>query len=223
MNASKAIPVIIAAAGLAACAGTPPRDPEFAATRPQPVEVPAVANGAIYQAGQNSGWFGDVRAKHIGDVLTVVLTEATNATKAASTNAAKEADTTITAPTLFGAPVTRNGRAFMGAQLSSDQDFAGSGDSAQSNTLTGRITVTVAEVLANGYLLVRGEKIMTLNQGDEYVRFSGIVRPSDIRADNTVLSTQVADARIVYGGEGVLADANRPGWLTRFFMKIWPF
>jgi flagellar L-ring protein precursor FlgH len=82
----------------------------------------------------------------------------------------------------------------------------------------------VAEVLSNGNLLVRGEKRLTINQGDEYIRFSGIVRPSDIGPDNTVLSTSVADARIAYTGKGTLDESNSSGWLARLFnSKWWPF
>jgi flagellar L-ring protein FlgH len=84
--------------------------------------------------------------------------------------------------------------------------------------------VTVADVLPNGNLVVRGEKWLTLNQGDEYIQISGIVRPIDIRTDNTVLSGLVADARITYSGKGMVADSNKMGWLSRFFASaIWPF
>lgn len=89
--------------------------------------------------------------------------------------------------------------------------------------MRGNISVTVVDVLSNGYLAVRGEKVLTLNRGDEYVRFSGIVRPVDIRSNNTVLSTQVADAQIIYSGSGEVADASKHGWLSKFFLAFWPF
>ena len=90
--------------------------------------------------------------------------------------------------------------------------------------MNGSITVTVAEVLPNGNMIVRGEKWLTLNQGEEYIQISGIVRPQDVRTDNTIFSTLVADARIAYSGKGMLANANSPGWLARFFNSpIWPF
>ncbi|MDH5183551.1 MAG: flagellar basal body L-ring protein FlgH, partial [Gammaproteobacteria bacterium] len=104
-----------------------------------------------------------------------------------------------------------------------DQAFDGSGSSAQSNSLQGTISVSVMEVLANGYLVVRGEKILSLNQGDEFIRVSGIIRPEDVSPDNTVQSTKVANVQIIYGGTGALADANRDGWMSKFFKKVWPF
>ena len=103
-----------------------------------------------------------------------------------------------------------------------NQEFGGKGNSSQSNRLEGNITVTVAEVYPNGNLFVRGEKWLTLNQGEEFVQISGIVRPVDISADNSVPSFKVADARITYSGKGTLADANQPGLLARIFMKFWP-
>jgi flagellar L-ring protein precursor FlgH len=105
-----------------------------------------------------------------------------------------------------------------------DRSFDGTGSSSQSNQLTGEITVTVAQRLANGNLLVKGEKWLTINQGQELVRIAGIVRPQDIGQDNTIESTRVADAKITYTGRGTLADANTQGWLSRFFNSKWmPF
>ena len=141
-------------------------------------------------------------------------------------------------PTLLGSPVEFNAasgklaRALplqntrgntLDVAASTKQDFSGAGTSSQSNSLTGNITVTVAEVLSNGYLVVRGEKILALNEGDEFVRLSGIIRPQDIRPDNSVLSTSVANSQITYGGNGAVADSNSQGWLSRFFLKVWPF
>jgi len=108
--------------------------------------------------------------------------------------------------------------------LSSNKNFSGEGESAQSNNLTGSITAMVVEVLPNGNLRIEGEKTIAINQGDEHVRVTGIVRPVDVRTDNTVSSTLVADAVISYGGNGVIADASEMGWLSRFFnSKWWPF
>ena len=110
------------------------------------------------------------------------------------------------------------------ASVNSSKSFAGKGDSAQSNALSGSVTATVLEVLPNGYLRIQGEKMISINQGDEYLRITGIIRPMDIRTDNSVLSTQVANAKIAYGGKGVVADSNDMGWLAKFFnSKWWPF
>jgi flagellar L-ring protein precursor FlgH len=176
----------------------------------------------------------------VGDVLTIVLVENTNATKEATTATKKENDIALENPVLLGSAVQFNiagsndaGRRLVPLQsttgntldvtANSAQEFSGTGSSKQSNSLKGAITVTVSEVLPNGNLVVRGEKIVAINEGDEFVRVSGIVRPQDIRPDNSVYSTKVADARISYGGSGTVADANSHGWLSRFFMKWWPF
>ena len=126
-------------------------------------------------------------------------------------------------PTLLGNTVGFKGLD-LGVSVSGNRGFDGSADANQSNSLTGSITVTVAEVLPNGILAVRGEKWITLNQGDELIRISGLVRADDIGPDNTVLSTRVADARITYSGNGAFANASQPGWLNQFFLSpLWPF
>lgn len=218
-----------AALALAACNTMPLRDDaSYAATAPaQPAPV-AAQNGAIYQTEQRVGnvltLFEDHKAMRVGDTLTIVLVEKTQASKNAKTSISKEGETSIAGPTVFGRPVTSNGVPILEQELSSSSDFDGSGASSQGNSLSGNITVTVAEVLSNGNLVVRGEKRLTLNQGDEYIQISGIVRPSDISGENRVLSTQLADARIRYSGSGAVADSNVMGWLQRFFISaIWPF
>ncbi|HFE37273.1 MAG TPA: flagellar basal body L-ring protein FlgH [Gammaproteobacteria bacterium] len=198
--------------------------PEFVPVRPIIAEPPPAENGGLYQTGYGVSLFSDVSAKRVGDLITVVLSESTNAKKNAVTNTSKESSLALPSPTLFGNQLTYKGKELLSAALNSGNSFTGTGNSTQSNSLEGRITVTVSEVLANGYLMVQGEKRMTLNQGSEHVRFSGIVRPADIRNDNTVLSTSVANAQIIYAGTGTLADANTQGWLGRLFnTKWWPF
>lgn len=194
---------------------------------------PPQTSGAIYQAGYSMALFEDLKARRIGDTLTIVLQERTQASKDAKTETSKENDISVANPTLLGSPLRfdtpglphAGGRSStLEANLSSSQEFTGEGSSSQGNSLTGNITVTIADVLPNGNLLVRGEKWLTLNQGDEYIQIAGIVRPYDIKADNTVLSSLVADARITYSGKGMVADSNKMGWLSRFFASvIWPF
>lgn len=223
-RAIRCLTLAVAALALGGCMATQPvRDPAYAPPRPALPETSRVNNGAIYQTGYGVRLFEDQRARRIGDILTIVLQETTNASKSASLETTKENDIGIAGPTVLGGPVTHNGDEILAATVNSSQAFDGEGASTQSNSLTGRITVTVTEVLANGYLVVRGEKVLTLNRGDEYVRFSGIVRPSDIRSNNTVVSTQVADAQIIYSGAGEVADASKHGWLSRFFLAFWPF
>lgn len=208
-------------------------DNEFQSSRPPYVTPPQPTNGSIYQSGYEISLYEDLKARRVGDIITIVLLEKTNASKQASTNTAKENSLAMANPTLFGKkPSFSVPRPFqpsingltLDTSVDSKNSFKGEGDSSQSNSLTGNITVSVAEVLPNGNLFVRGQKRLTINQGEELVQFSGYVRAADIRPDNTVLSTKVADAKIAYIGEGTLADANSQGWLGRFFnSKWWPF
>lgn len=189
---------------------------------PQP--PPQSTGGAIYKAGYDLRLFDDLKARRIGDTLTVRLRERTQASKSASTDASKNSSLDTGIPVIAGDTITRNGDEILNWEWETGQDFSGEGSSSQSNSLDGDITVTVSEVLPNGNLLVSGEKWLTLNQGEEYIQISGIVRPRDILPDNSVPSFKVADARIAYSGKGAVAAANKPGWLSRFFLSpIWPF
>jgi flagellar L-ring protein precursor FlgH len=205
---------------LFACASPDRVDPKYEPIEQMPVvEIQPQDNmGSIYQQSVAVNLFEDVKARRIGDIVTILLAEQTNAAKSADTNMDKSSETSIADPSIFGKTYD------YGVDLSSGQEFSGQGKSNQSNRLSGSITVTVASVLPGGNLFVQGEKWIKINQGDEYIRVRGIIRPTDITRNNTVLSTQVADARISYGGTGTLAQANSAGWLTRFFMSpIWPF
>ncbi len=224
----------LVAAGLAGCNSAPVRDPAYAPVRPVVAAPKPDGNGAIYQAGYEYSWFEDMRARRVGDMLTIKLAEKTDAKKSATTDVSKSNSNNITNPTLLGTtaqfsapgilPLASNRNNNLGFSLESEHDFSGDGESEQNNELTGDITVTVIEVLPNGYLMVRGEKRIGINQGNEYVRVSGIVRPADIDATNTVLSTRLADPTIVYVGDGAVADANVMGWLGRFFISaLMPF
>ncbi len=209
---------------LAACGTVPEHDAGFAPAFPVAAEAPKPTNGSIYQAGFTRNMFEDSRARGVGDLLTVTLTEKTNAQKKATTSTSKSSTIDLGVPTVFGAPVLHNGNSILNAASANGNEFAGDGASAQSNSLTGSITVFVSNVLPNGNLVIRGEKRMTLNTGDEYIRLSGIVRPEDIAPDNSIDSTKVANAEILYSGNGPVADANRQGWLGRFFNSpLWPF
>lgn len=214
---------------LAGCASGPPPvargdDAAYQAMSAAMPVPPEANNGAIFQAANATTLFEDFKARRVGDILTVVLAERTNARKSANTNTAKDSSVGITDPVLGGRPVTRNGVPLLNNEIDMSRSFDGKGDSAQSNQLDGSITVTVAAVLPNGNLLIQGEKWVKINQGQEYIRLRGIVRPVDIRTDNTVLSTQVADVQVAYGGTGFVAQSSSPGWVTRFFNSpVWPF
>lgn len=194
-------------------------DPEFSAVAP-PQPVPAeYNNGAIFQASYGVGLFEDYKARRVGDILTVQLVERTQARKSANTSTSKDSSVGIGTPTILGHEIPE-----FETSIGASRSFDGQGDSAQSNQLDGHITVMVADVLANGNLVVQGEKWIRINQGEEFIRLRGVVRPVDVRSDNTVLSTQIANAQVAYGGSGTLADSNSAGWLTRFFNSpVWPF
>lgn len=198
------------------------RDADYAPVAPQPVPKQADANGSIYHASTTRFLFEDVKARRVGDTLTIILQESTNASKSASTSASKSAGLSADTPVILGRDVTSGGTPILQLDVGTNGSFDGEGDTTQSNQLDGNVTVTVSEVLSNGNLVVRGEKHLTLNQGSEVVRIKGIVRPGDITTQNTVFSSQIAAAEITYGGNGVVANASRPGLLTQLFMRFWP-
>ncbi len=203
---------------LPACGLLPSRrpPPEPVVTRELPPPTPRT-DGAIYQAGQQMELFADLKARRVGDVLTIRLTESTNASKNAVTKTQKATSVANTGPTIFGKTITAHGVPIGTVSMNGADSFDGEGTSTQSNSLAGSITVTVIDVRANGNLVVQGDKTLKLNQGDERVLISGVVRPADIATDNSVTSDRVADARIGYAGKGVVNSSNSMGWLARFF------
>jgi flagellar L-ring protein precursor FlgH len=215
--------IAAALAMLAGCAMAPTHedDANWAATPPPAPPAANQADGAIYHDMQNMELFADARAHRIGDILTINLIESTQASKKSETSTSKTDKINASAPQLLGHSLSVGGGAAANSALNSANSFDGTGSSTQSNQLSGQLTVTVAQRLSNSNLLVRGEKWLTINQGQELVRISGIVRAQDIGQDNSVDSTRVADARIVYTGRGTLADANTQGWLARFFNSKW--
>ena len=217
---------VIAVSALLALAGcvSKPREPDYSATWPEAVPTSAQANGAIYQAGHDIALFENAVARRVGDTLTIRLNERTNASKSSTTSTSKSTSIDMRAPTIAGRPVTAHGTEILAASVDNNAEFDGEGASTQSNRLEGDITVTVAQRLPNGNLLVRGQKWISINQGQEFVRIQGIVRPIDIDPDNSISSLRVADAMIAYGGKGALANANSPGLLARFFnLPFLPF
>ncbi|OIJ42498.1 flagellar basal body L-ring protein FlgH [Massilia timonae] len=161
----------------------------------------------------------DSRAYRVGDAVTVILQETTQASKRAGTSISKGSSIGIS-------PLAALGKVYDKAavDITADRDFQGDATSTQQNALSGSLTVIVQEVLPNGLLRVAGEKNLMLNQGEEFVRLKGFVRAADVDADNRVSSLRVANARIAYSARGALAEANQPGWLTRFFNSPWlPF
>ncbi len=221
----KVISVLAAMVATVGCAPNPPRPPgNYAPATPEMPPARHYAGGSLYQAAYAESYFTDRTAHRVGDLLIVTLEESTNATKKQDTTTKRDTSVDVDSATLFGRTATRNTLPLFDNSLTSKNEFAGEGESSQSNALSGSIAVTVSRVLPNGLLEVRGERWIGVNQGDEYIRLTGLVRPADISADNTVSSTRIANAQIAYGGRGLLADANRQGWMARFFNSVlWPF
>jgi len=187
-------------------------------------QLPPATDGAIYQAGREVVLASNPVAHHVGDIVTIILNEQTAAQKSASTSTSKSTNIAMPGPTIFGKPVTINGTPILENNIDNATKFGGQGASAQSNSLTGYLTATVLKVLPNGNLFVAGEKQIGLNQGKEYVRVTGVIRPIDLSADDSIPSFRVASAQITYNGRGAIADANAQSWLTRFFNSPWaPF
>lgn len=192
--------------------GYEPSLPGAGAAKPADGSILNLANG---YAGLVEG----ARAHAVGDSLVIVLAEQLTTSKSAASKTAKSSSFTFTPPNKGPLSLlSQNGINNSGASA-----FSGKGDASQSSSLGGEVSVTIAEVRPNGTALVKGEKRLTLSQGQEWVQVSGIVRLADIDTTNRVLSGQVADARITYAGNGDVSRAARQGWLTKFFNLVSPF
>ncbi|MFN3545766.1 MAG: flagellar basal body L-ring protein FlgH [Thiobacillus sp.] len=207
---------------LAACGTTPSSIVEHpTSARPVVQATEAANNGAIYQAAAYRPLFEDRRARRVGDILTIQITERTQAGKQAASNAAKASQVDSSINVVSGLPLTS---VLQGVGLNAEGSVSYDDKSAlnSSNTFTGSVTVTVVEVLPNGNLLVAGEKQIGLDKGTEYIRLSGVVQPETIRPGNLVPSSQVADARIEYRTSAKFDKAEMMGWLARFFLSFIP-
>lgn len=195
----------------------PGKNPDYAPTYPATPDPKQLRreSGAIYDAETVLPLFETARARHEGDILTVFLLENTNASKNATLQQMKNDTNVVTNSLFLGRPIELGGGYSMDFNLNNQRQFNGSAQAVQNNQLAGSISVTVAKVLANGNLIIQGEKWVKINQGEEYVRLSGIVRPQDIKADNSTTSDRVANARISYGGTGQVNNTNAQGWLSR--------
>lgn len=214
---------VVLAAGCAQLPAEPVvHQPTTARAEPAAPAVAARAPGAIFQAGgRGSILFEDRRPRHVGDILTIVISEKVAASKSSSINAGRTGKTGVelgTIPKILGGLLSGQD-----ASMSGSNSLDGKGGANAANNFNGVITVTVVEVLRNGNLLVSGEKQMLINQGTEFIRFSGVVNPQTVVGNNTVLSTLVADARIEYSSKGVINEAQTMGWLQRFFLNVMPF
>lgn len=223
-NVMKRVLMLVAsAAALVGCVTTTPPTAvhQPMTVRPEPRAATLPTSGAIFNVAASRPLFEDRRARYVGDILTISIAEKTQASKKSDTKAERSQTVDVGIPTVIGLP-------FKGAQgmtlaADSSNKFGGKGENSSTNDFTGTITVTVIEVYPNGNLLVSGEKQIGLKEGEEFIRFSGVVSPNSITAANTVSSTQVADARIEFKANGFIDTAQVMGWLSRFFLSFMPF
>lgn len=198
-------------------------DPYYAPVYPAAPPMNIVKTGSLFNANNLDSLYADVKARHVGDIIEVILSESTSAKKKANNNTKKDNKFNLSPLTALGKNVTIGGNE-ISVGMNQASEFKGTGTADQSNSLTGSISVSVVQVLDNGNLIVRGEKWMTINNGDEFIRLNGIIRPQDISADNQIESIRVANARIQYSGTGSFANSQKMGWLARFFNSgMWPF
>lgn len=223
--------------GLTAC-GTAPvalkHSPEFAPVLPVAFERPREVTGAIFNGQNSDNFFGRSRNYRVGDLITVLLNESTQANRQQSGIVSRESFNDVIPTGLtnrvqnLALPTrilgTKLDGALSGVNLNGGKvDSTGSGEANQLATLTGAVSVTVVEVLANGNLMVRGEKQLALTEGSEVIQVSGILRPNDISPNNMVQSRRLANAQISYRGTGDMANASKAGWGTSALLKLWPF
>ncbi|WP_426318973.1 flagellar basal body L-ring protein FlgH [Pseudoduganella sp. R-43] len=210
---------IIAAALLSACAGAPTsivNGPTSARPLPPPYPPAAQNNGAIYQASTFRPAFEDRRARHVGDVINVVITESTSAVKNGASAGSKSGSVN------FGIPGVLQNRFGTNVATSADNKFADADSQSLSNSFRGTIGATVVEVLSNGNLIIAGEKQVGMNKATEYIRISGMVNPDSING-NSVASTSIADARVEYRTKSNIDGAEVQSMLSRFFLSLLPF
>ena len=222
------IALFMAAAVLGGCAMIPPEPivtGPLTAEPPSPYTMPlAEPNGSIYQptAYGNYPLFEDRRPRNVGDIVTIVIQERTNAQKRVATSTERGSGATLgwgAVPTILPGNVSPN----QDFNISGSNNMEGEGETRADNLFTGTLTTTVVGVLPNGNLQIDGDKQIAINRGSEYLRFSGVVDPRSISGSNTVPSTQVADAKIEFRSKGVMDEVQTMGWLQRFFLNVSPF
>ena len=222
-------PLLVLLLGLQACATPEPvmttltPSPDFAPVYPLASEQNRPATGGIYGNRQSDAWFGRGRNYQVGDLVTVLLNESTQAARSQKTDVSKDATNTAI-PAGVATRLTKQIPLLTGVDLNASKTTStGTGTADQKASLSGSVTVTVIEILANGNLVVRGEKKLGLSEGTEVIQVSGVIRPQDIGPNGTVQSLRLANAQISYRGSGDLAVASKPGWGTNAIMKFWPF
>ena len=231
MNKITTITTLASAALMVACAGPKPvaHTPEFAPVTPLPPSVNRHVTGAIFAADSTDLWQAKRRDYRVGDIITVLLSESTQAARSLNNETSRESSNDSVPAgvntALQAANVTLNGTRLLNGLKTDGANISnrGTGVADQRASLSGSVAATVIEVQANGNLVVRGEKQLSLSEGGEVIQVSGVIRPNDVSAINTVQSRRLANAQISYRAVGDLANATRAGWGTSFLYKFWPF
>ena len=213
--------------GLTACSSVPSSNmghsPQFEPVYPMAAAPAKPATGAIYVGRQSDSWFGKSKSFQVGDVITVLLNESSQASRTQNGSITRESknDMVPTGLANWGKGVGgwMNGIKMDGSSMSNK----GTGAADQQATLTGSVAVSVVEVMPNGNLVLRGEKQLALTEGSEIIQVAGIIRPDDVSPNNMVQSRRLANAQISYRGTGDMANASKPGWGTSALLKLWPF
>ena len=196
--------------------------PEFQPVYPLAADRQKVATGGIYSNRQSDAWFGRGRNYQVGDIITVLLNESTQAARTQNTDVSRESKNSL--PSGMNTKIGSMSPFLDGIDINNNTNSSkGSGKAGQQASLSGSVAVTVTEILANGNLIVRGEKKLGLSEGTEVIQVSGVIRPEDVGPNSTVLSRRLANAQIAYRGSGDLANATRAGWGTSLMHKFWPF
>jgi flagellar L-ring protein precursor FlgH len=196
--------------------------PEFQPVYPLASDRPKVATGGIYSNRQSDAWFGRGRNYQVGDIITVLLNESTQAARTQNTDVSRESKNSL--PSGASTQVGKLNPFLNGVNLNENSNSSkGAGKADQQASLSGSVAVTVIEILANGNLMIRGEKKLGLSEGTEVIQVSGVIRPEDVGPNSTVQSRRLANAQIAYRGSGDLANATKAGWGTSLMHKYWPF
>jgi len=224
----------LAALALAACA-KPPRALDTTAEvsdsiykKPQP----KAAEGSIWPGDSfNNIFFSDIKAREVGDIITVLIQEDATSTHSASTDTSKDTEIDFQTNTFFGLDTHFGMNNFLGSadpfnpgvNASTSRSNQGSGTTSRQGRLAGTLSVMVTEVYPNGNMVIAGSRMVTVNNEHQIMNLKGVVRPIDVNFDNTVASRFIANANITYTGDGIVADEQRVGWLTRILGWVWPF
>jgi flagellar L-ring protein precursor FlgH len=221
-----ALVLIISFLAISGCASieqakTLPDDPDFAPILPEMEESSIIPTGSLFKVNYVNNIYSDSKAHRVGDIISVILSESTQAQKNAKTELSKENSATLDPIIGLGGAAVNFKNDAIQFGFNQESDFSGDSKSNQGNSLSGNISVHVLRVLPNGNLMIRGEKWMTLNNGDEYIRLTGVIRAQDISSGNTITSSKIANARIQYAGTGTFADMQEQGWLSSFFSSSW--